>query len=274
MRSLLFLFLLVPCALLHAQAPSIPDPTPAQLQQIAADLDALGKATSADVTAQALVVSDSAALNEAQTKLEVDQGAQFVSAASVATTFNALSADVAKLSPQAQAALATALSRSTSAAFTPIAPQYHTVGTPPLQMPKVQNVPAAHKVSATPGPGGFYDDDGKWHTIINGNVVSDPPHGMPGPHGDFHGGDFHGGFDHDDHGWHGGYDPHWQPNPWPWQAINVINTIATAPRMIMNPTTGQAQLMTPGQWVPTVVNAGTPQQTVIYNWQPLAAWPL
>jgi hypothetical protein len=91
------------------------------------------------------------------------------------------------------------------------------------------------------------------------------PHFQPGPHGDFHDGG-HGDFHQD---FHGGFDPHFQPSPWNWLAPVIVN-FATAPRMIVNPATGQAELRMPGQWV--LVNAGTPSQT--YTWQAMAMWPL
>ncbi len=109
--------------------------------------------------------------------------------------------------------------------------------------------------------------------VTDGPNFGGPPHGgpgpmpgphmgpMPGPH--FGGGDFHG-----DGGWHGGGWNNWF-NPLPFVAPLVIN-YATQPRMVINPITGQSQLMSPGQWI--LVNAGTPQQT--YTWQPLPAWPL
>ena len=97
-----------------------------------------------------------------------------------------------------------------------------------------------------------------------------PPHFQPAPqphfepphdwHGDHHDGDFHGG-------WHGYPQPY--VNPFKYIAPLVVN-FATAPLMVVNPLTGQAQMMTPGQWV--LVNAGTPAQT--YTWQPLPIWPL
>ena len=91
--------------------------------------------------------------------------------------------------------------------------------------------------------------------------------------GIYHNGQSFGGpqpphFDHPD--WHPG--PIYQPpvvNPWQFVAP-VIANIATAPRWITNPLTGQPQLMTPGSWV--AVNVGTPQQTYVY--QPLPIWPL
>ena len=89
----------------------------------------------------------------------------------------------------------------------------------------------------------------------------EPPHDW---HGDHHDGDFHGG-------WHGDYapGPHYDVNPWNFVAP-IITNFATAPRMVVNPLTGQPQLMSPGQWI--LVNAGTPAQT--YTWQPLPVWPL
>ena len=101
-----------------------------------------------------------------------------------------------------------------------------------------------------------------------------PPHGdFHQEHGDFHQEhpDFHPDFHSDFHpGWGGGWQgPHYEINPWNFVAP-VINNIATGPRMVVNPMTGQAQLMSPGQWV--LVNAGTPLQS--YTWQPLPLWPL
>ncbi len=67
--------------------------------------------------------------------------------------------------------------------------------------------------------------------------------------------------------WHGYPQPY--VNPFQYIAPLVVN-FATAPRMVVNPLTGQPQLMSPGQWI--LVNAGTPAQT--YTWQPLPVWPL
>jgi hypothetical protein len=75
------------------------------------------------------------------------------------------------------------------------------------------------------------------------------------------------------YGWGYGYGGGWRSpiyvNPFNYVAPLVVD-FATAPRSIVNPLTGQPQMMSPGQW--QVVNAGTPQQT--YTWQSLPAWPL
>jgi len=73
------------------------DPSPAQLQQILADYQALVVATSADTTAINLVVTDSAALTQAQTVLANDTAAQAATAATVNAAVTQLQADVALL---------------------------------------------------------------------------------------------------------------------------------------------------------------------------------
>jgi hypothetical protein len=62
------------------------------------------------------------------------------------------------------------------------------------------------------------------------------------------------------YGWNGG----WHANPWNWVAP-VITDIATAPRYVQNPVTGQMELRTPGAW--QTVN-GT------LAWVPMPVWPL
>jgi hypothetical protein len=210
-------------------AQSIPDPTPAQLQQIATDLQALEVATSADTTAQATVTSDSAALTQAQTTLANDQQAQATTAANVSAAYATLAADVGKLSPAAQAAFRKVLLLPTPAV-------------------KIRQRPKVLKTLLRFGPPGPQPAP-----------HFEPPHFQPQPHFD------------PPHDWHGDYHGGWQPqpNPWGWVAP-VINNLATAPRMIVNPMTGQSQWMSPGQWV--LVNQGTPAQS--YTWQSLPVWPL
>ena len=127
----------------------------------------------------------------------------------------------------------------------------------------------------------------KKSNVVLGDFHPEPPHSnpqpMPTPHGDFQPqpmphndfhpepphGDFHQGPHNDFHpDFHHDFYP--QPTINPWVVMPIIANIATAPRYITNPLTGQPQLMTPGQWV--LVNAGTTAQT--YTWQPLTMWPL
>ncbi len=67
--------------------------TPAQLQTLQDDLDALKAAVAADTTAQAAIATDTADLTEIQTILAGDTAVQVTTAAAVATAEQQLLAD-------------------------------------------------------------------------------------------------------------------------------------------------------------------------------------
>jgi hypothetical protein len=67
--------------------------TPAQLQTLQNDLDALKAAVAADTTAQAAIASDDSALLAIQTQLTADTATQVTTATAVATAEQQLLAD-------------------------------------------------------------------------------------------------------------------------------------------------------------------------------------
>jgi hypothetical protein len=90
-------------------------------------------------------------------------------------------------------------------------------------------------------------------------------HGGPGPQPFHGGGDFHGGGFRQ--GGYGGYHGGWG-NPWNYVAPLVIN-YATEPRPVMNPMTGQTEMLPPGQWV-----ANPPGSPVPFVYVRSMAWNL
>ena len=105
---------------------------------------------------------------------------------------------------------------------------------------------------------GFDGPHGDIHVQPHFNVHPDVRPIVQPPHDGWHGNDWHGG------GWQ-------QPviNPWNY-IVPVINGIATAPRLIVNPNTGLAQWMTPGSWA--LVNVGTPLQSYVWVPSPTGTW--
>jgi hypothetical protein len=114
MKSLLFALVLMLPTLAVAQ---IPDPNAAALQNVATALANLQMASTADQAAQALVVSNSATVVADQANLVVSQSAQATTAAQVQTTYQALVAAVAQLSPTTQSMLRSALNAKITGDF-------------------------------------------------------------------------------------------------------------------------------------------------------------
>ena len=101
-----FLVALAAAVLFFPSVVRAQDPTPAQIQAIETALTNLVTATTADQAAQAVVVSDSAALTAAQTQLATDTTTAATTAAAVTTAITTLDNAIASLTPvQAKAAL-------------------------------------------------------------------------------------------------------------------------------------------------------------------------
>ena len=159
-----FLVALAAAVLFFPSGVRAQDPTPAQIQAIETALTNLVTATTADQAAQAVVLSDSAALTAAQTQLATDTASAATTAAAVTTAITTLDNAIAALTPvQAKAALIKAAVKA-AGPYGPHPYPYHPTPYPyypqPVVVPTPQPLP-------TPPAGFQYQlgTDGAWHLV-------------------------------------------------------------------------------------------------------------